>query len=78
VAICFRPIDLRLGKDANEPGQGGSGTITRRLFLGDLVHYYVKTNGIEICAYDRPRPELAEGAAVVWRVAPEHCLVLRD
>jgi TOBE domain len=67
-----------LSLDKAAPGQGGSGVIRRRLFLGDLVHYYVDANGAEICAYDRPRAELSEGAAVEWRVAPERCLVLRE
>jgi ABC-type Fe3+/spermidine/putrescine transport system ATPase subunit len=77
-ALSFRPIDVHLATDRNAPGQGGSGVIRRRLFLGDLVHYYVDANGTEICAYDRPRDELAEGATVEWRVAPESCLVLRE
>ena len=75
-AVCFRPIDVRLSAEP-VAGQGGEGIISRRLFLGDLVHYYVKSAGVEICAYDRPRPELADQARVYWRVAPEKCLVLR-
>jgi ABC-type Fe3+/spermidine/putrescine transport system ATPase subunit len=74
-AVCFRPVDIRLGVDSGE-GAGIAGTLTRALFLGDLAHYYVRSGEIEICAYDRPRPELAEGRAVRWQVAPESCLVL--
>jgi ABC-type Fe3+/spermidine/putrescine transport system ATPase subunit len=76
-AISFRPIDVTLHERPAD-GQGGSGTISRALFLGDLVHYTVKSGGLEIAAYDRPRPELTEGRTVHWRVAPERCLVLGD
>ena len=75
-AICFRPIDVRLDAAAT-PG-AIAGVISRSLFLGDLVHYYVRSGDLEICAYDRPRPELAEGQPVHWRVAPEHCLILPE
>jgi iron(III) transport system ATP-binding protein len=75
-SICFRPIDVELsaGKDA----EGIAGTITRRLFLGDLVHYTIASAGLEITAAGRPQPELTEGAAVRWRVPPERCLLLED
>jgi iron(III) transport system ATP-binding protein len=76
-AVCFRPIDVRLSREA-APGQGGNGTISRRLFLGDMVHYYVRSGGIEICAFDRPRAELADGSEVHWRVDPDKCLVLNE
>jgi iron(III) transport system ATP-binding protein len=74
-AISFRPIDVRLSASPL-PGQGGQGAITRRLFLGDLVHYYVQVGDLELCAYDRPRPELVEGTMVHWRIDPERCLAL--
>jgi ABC-type Fe3+/spermidine/putrescine transport system ATPase subunit len=74
-AVSFRPINVRLHEDA-APGQGGTGVVTRALFLGDLVHYTVKSGDLEISAYDRPRPELAEGRSVHWRVDPEHCLLI--
>ncbi|HEX2725295.1 MAG TPA: ABC transporter ATP-binding protein, partial [Beijerinckiaceae bacterium] len=76
-AVSFRPIDVRLTTE-DAAGQGAQGIITRRLFLGDLVHYYVQSAGLEICACDRPRSELAEGRTVHWRVDPERCLVLKD
>jgi iron(III) transport system ATP-binding protein len=75
--LCFRPIDVHLSLD-DGPGQGGPGTITRRIFLGDLVHYYVTCGGLEICAYDRPRPELLDHDQVYWRVDPDRCLILND
>jgi ABC-type Fe3+/spermidine/putrescine transport system ATPase subunit len=74
-AVSFRPINVRLSLD-NAPGQGGSGVISRRLFLGDLVQYTVRSAGLDIHACDRPRPDLAEGTNVHWRIDPEHCLVL--
>jgi ABC-type Fe3+/spermidine/putrescine transport system ATPase subunit len=77
-AIGFRPVDVRLEADAPGAGEGTVGVVTRTLFLGDIAHYYVRSGAIEICAHDRPRPELAEGRAVRWRVAPESCLVLRE
>jgi iron(III) transport system ATP-binding protein len=76
-AISFRPINVRLHEDA-APGQGGTGVVTRALFLGDLVHYTVKSGDLEITAYDRPRSELTEGRSVYWRVDPEHCLLIGD
>ena len=78
VAVSFRPIDVALTLDEDAPGQGGSGVVRRRMFLGDLAHYYMDANGVEICAYDRPREELSEGAMVQWRGAPESCLILRE
>ena len=75
-ALCFRPIDVRLDPAAS-PG-AIAGVVSRALFLGDLVHYYVRSGDLEICAYDRPRPELAEGRPVHWRVAPERCLILPE
>ena len=76
-AVGFRPVDVRVEIDA--VGAGGiAGTITRTLFLGDVVHYSIRSGPIEICAYDRPRAELTEGRAVRWHVAPENCLVLQD
>ena len=76
-AVCFRPMDVTLdaGRDAKD---GIPGTVVRSLFVGDLVHYFVRSGAIEVCAYDRPRPEFAEGSSVRWRVAPDNCLVLRD
>jgi iron(III) transport system ATP-binding protein len=76
-AVAFRPMDVRLTTGAGATA-GISGTIVRTLFVGDLVHYFVRTGAIEICAFDRPRAELKEGTAVRWQVAPETCLVLQD
>jgi iron(III) transport system ATP-binding protein len=76
-AVGFRPMDVRLTTGADSTA-GISGTMVRRLFVGDLVHYFVRTGAIEICAFDRPRAELTEGTAVRWQVAPESCLVLQD
>jgi ABC-type Fe3+/spermidine/putrescine transport system ATPase subunit len=76
-AVSFRPIDVRLTSEG-APGQGAQGIVTRRLFLGDLVHYYVQSAGLEICAYDRPRSDLSEGSTVHWRIDPDRCLVLKD
>jgi iron(III) transport system ATP-binding protein len=76
-AVSFRPIDVQLtAGDARQ--EGIPGTVVRRLFLGDLVHYYVQSAGLEICACDRPRSDLAEGASVRWRVDPDRCLVLKE
>ena len=76
-AVCFRPIDVSLeagsGRQASVPG-----TLIRSQFVGDLMHYFVRSGGIEVCAYDRPRPDLVEGSAVNWRVAPENCPILGD
>ncbi len=78
VAIGFRPVDVRVEPDGSASSDGNSGVIARSLFLGDVAHYYIRSGAIEICVHDRPRAELALGAAVRWRVMPEHCLVLRD
>jgi ABC-type Fe3+/spermidine/putrescine transport system ATPase subunit len=77
-AIGFRPVDVRLEAGAAGFGDGNPGIVTRSLFLGDIVQYYVRSGPVEICAHDRPRAELMEGAQVSWRVDSEHCLVLRD
>ena len=53
----------------------GSGV---RAFIGDLVHYDVRSGPIVVSACDRPRADLGEGTAVRWHVAPENCLVLAD
>jgi iron(III) transport system ATP-binding protein len=73
-AICFRPFDVLLSRDAS-PGQGGMGVVTQRLFLGDLIQITLRCNGYEIIACDRPRHDLADGAPVHWRVPPDCCLV---
>jgi iron(III) transport system ATP-binding protein len=75
-AIGFRPIDVRLSDAAD--GTGIPGTVARTLYLGDIVQYAIRSGPIEICAQDRPRDEIAEGRAVRWHVAPEHCLILRE
>ena len=74
--VGFRPVDVRIEADASS--QGIAGVVTRSLFLGDVVHYYVQSGPVTICAHDRPRAELAEGRAVRWHVAPENCLILRE
>ena len=75
-AIGFRPVDVRL--DAGTAGEGTAGIVTHSLFLGDIAQYHIRSGPIQICAHDRPRAELTEGAPVSWRVDPEKCLVLRD
>jgi len=72
--IGFRPVDVRV----ETGGEGIAGIVVRSLFLGDVAHYYVRSGPIEICAHDRPRPELSEGREVRWRVDPDRCLVLRE
>ena len=76
-AVGFRPVDVRL-TPGSAPGEGTAGIVTRSLFLGDIAQYHVRSGPIEICAQDRPRPELTEGARVSWRVEPQNCLVLRE
>ncbi|HVM78440.1 MAG TPA: ABC transporter ATP-binding protein [Stellaceae bacterium] len=73
-SIGFRPVDVRL----ETAGEGIAGVVARSLFLGDVAHYYVRSGPIEICAHDRPRPELSDGREVRWRVDPDRCLVLRE
>ena len=73
--VCFRPIDVRVELGA---GAGVAGVIVRTQFTGDLKHYFIRSAGIEICAYDRPRPDLVEGSAVHWHVAPDKCLILDE
>jgi ABC-type Fe3+/spermidine/putrescine transport system ATPase subunit len=77
-AIGFRPVDVEVRPDGQGATEGISGVVARSLFLGDVAQYTIRSGAIEIAAHDRPRPELAEGAAVRWRVEPRHCLVLRD
>ena len=73
-AICFRPMDVDVSGEA-DAGQGGSGIVTQRLFLGDLVQITLRCEGYDIVACGRPREELMEGARLNWRVAPERCLL---
>ncbi|MGO4175790.1 ABC transporter ATP-binding protein [Bosea sp. TAF32] len=75
-AIAFRPGDVRLD-DQPGPGQGGSGVVTRSLFVGDVQHVFLKSGPVGLCAHVRPRPGLEEGKTLFWRVAPEDCLILR-
>ena len=77
-AVGFRPVDVRLEAGTANPGEGTAGVVTRSLFLGDIAQYHIRSGPIVICAHDRPRAELAEGAPVNWRVDPEKCLVLRE
>jgi iron(III) transport system ATP-binding protein len=77
-AVGFRPVDVRIEASATGPGGGTAGIVTRSLFLGDLAQYHIRSGPIEICAHDRPRADLAEGAAVSWHVDPANCLVLRE
>jgi iron(III) transport system ATP-binding protein len=73
-ALCFRPLDVALSPHATE-GQGGTGVVAQRLFLGELVQISLRCDGFDIIACDRPRDDLAEGARVHWRVPPERCVV---
>jgi iron(III) transport system ATP-binding protein len=73
-AVCFRPLDVALSRDAS-PGQGGAGVVVQRLFLGDLIQITLRCNGYEIIACDRPRDDLSEGARMHWRVPPERCVM---
>jgi len=73
-ALCFRPLDVALSPKAID-GQGGTGVVAQRLFLGDLVQITLRCNGFDIIACDRPRDDLAEGTPVHWRVPPERCVV---
>ena len=75
-AVGFRPVDVEIEPDGRSPS-GTAGIVARTLFLGDVAQYFIRSGPLEICVHDRPRPELAEGTAVRWRVAPEHCLALR-
>ena len=75
LVACFRPIDVQLGLG---PGPGIAGIIARTQFTGDLMHYFIRSDGIEICAYDRPRPALVEGSTVHWQVPADRCLILGD
>jgi ABC-type Fe3+/spermidine/putrescine transport system ATPase subunit len=75
-AVAFRPVDVRIAAESTRLEGGIAGTLTHTLFLGDAAQYYIRTGEALICAEDRPRADLAEGQAVWWTVAPEHCLVL--
>ena len=77
-AIGFRPGDVKFLTDLNGRGEGVVGTIERVIFLGDVAHYFIRTGALEICAQDRPRNDVIEGQRVLWKVATEHCIVLRD
>ena len=72
--VGFRPVDVEMAMD----GDGTEGVIKRALYLGDVAHYTIQSGPIEIIAHARPRDEFAEGGTVRWRVAPEHCLLLRE
>jgi ABC-type Fe3+/spermidine/putrescine transport system ATPase subunit len=69
VSVAFRPTAVQFG-------EGNPARIARILFVGDLLHVFLRSGPIEICAYARPQSGLAEGETVLWRVAPEDCLVL--
>jgi ABC-type Fe3+/spermidine/putrescine transport system ATPase subunit len=80
-AVAFHPsnVCLELQRGSKAPvTQGGVGIVTRSLFVGDMAHVFVRCGPIEVCAYVRPRPDLAEGTAVTWQVAPEDCVVLYE
>jgi hypothetical protein len=76
--VGFRPIDVRVEPSDTGPNGGIAGTVVRSLFLGDVAHYYIRSGSIEVCAHDRPRPDLADGTQVHWHVHPERCLILKD
>ena len=73
-SIGFRPADVAMSLD----GEGTDGVIIRSLYLGDVAHYTIHSGPVDVVALDRPRAELTEGTKVRWRVAPEHCLLLRE
>jgi iron(III) transport system ATP-binding protein len=75
--VAFRPVNLRLDAGTVPEGQGGSGVVTRALFLGDIVQLFLSSGPFEICAH-RARPDLVEGSLVSWSVSPADCLVLRE
>jgi ABC-type Fe3+/spermidine/putrescine transport system ATPase subunit len=75
--VAFRPSHVRLEPGPATGSQGGVGVVRRSLFLGDMVHVFVDSGPLDICAY-RARPDLAEGSKVAWQVAPADCLVLRE
>ena len=52
-----------------------SGVLTRILYLGDIAHCFVASDGVEICAHAEPGAGFREGQTVFWRVEPEHCFL---
>ncbi|MBV8913905.1 MAG: ABC transporter ATP-binding protein [Acetobacteraceae bacterium] len=70
-AVAFRPGAVVLG-------QGQPATIHRVAFAGDLLHVFLRSGPLEICAHAQPHPDLRPGAETRWSVAPDACRVLRE
>jgi putative spermidine/putrescine transport system ATP-binding protein len=70
-AVAFRP-------GAVELGHGQSATVHRVSFAGDMLHVFLRSGPVEICAHARPDPELRPGRETRWHVPPEACRVLRE
>ena len=70
-AIAFRPGAVVLG-------QGHPATIHRVSFAGDLLHVFLRSGPIEICAHAHPHPDLRPGLETRWHVPPEACRVLKE
>ena len=70
-AIAFRPGAVVLG-------YGTPARIERLLFAGDQMQLLLRAGPVDVIAYARPQPGLAEGTTILWHVAADDCRVLRE
>lgn len=74
--ISIRPEDIGLAAD----GEGVPGTITAKVFLGEVIDYLVNVKGQELRVRHRARPEydFPVGASVVLTLPPERTMAMID
>jgi ABC-type Fe3+/spermidine/putrescine transport system ATPase subunit len=77
VAISIRPEHLELLPAAASPPQGIAGTVEQAVFLGNVVHYFVRTpwNQVLLAERSEAAPGLAPGARVDLRWDPQRAVV---
>ena len=77
-AVMIRPQTIAIDSPGAQPGEGKaglSGRVEHREFLGNLIHYTVRTGGRTLLVDDSHqtgRPSYDPGTDVALHLAPEH------
>ncbi len=74
--LCFRPVAVRLS--AQPAPDAHPATLTDLTYLGDLMQYELRSEGLLIFARGLPREDLSPGMHLFWSVPPEACFLVGE
>jgi iron(III) transport system ATP-binding protein len=76
-AVAIKSVHLNLTQEYPEGAPNAwKVTVTRRVFVGDVIEYFVNWDGIELRSRELSTKLFEEGQAIFCNVSPDHAVLL--